>query len=536
MDTVFLGIDLGTGGCRAGIFDETGNPLAFEDSPIETLYPKGSWVEQDVDEWWEALVRSVTKVVESAGVTPDQVAGIGFDATSATLVAVDSDAKPLRNAIMWSDIRAREQAARASDVDHWARRYNGDGTDSASAEWLIFKAIWLKEHEPEVWEKTDVLLDAPDWIGLRLTGEKVMNMTTASLKMYHNNDEGGFPTDFFDQIGGEGVLDKMPSELKALGETLGELTKDAAKELGLNAGTPVAVGTIDAEAGMIGMNVMAPGKMALITGSSNCLLAQNDTAIHGRGLFGSHTDALVPGQYTLEASQSAAGSVIRWFLQTMAQDLVKAEEEGGPKAFDVLNEEVLDMPPGSDGLLMTEYFQGNRSPYTDAKARGTMTGLGLHHSREHIYHAIQEATCFGLENNLRTMRSLGYEPEAMIACGGALNSPGWMQMHADVTGMDITITKVQDGPTLGSAMLGAVASGHFANLDEAAKAMVHEDTTISPDPQRHEEYKYWVEQYIAIHPAVRDIQHSIVDHVSEKDKSDDDGDAAAAPATEELTE
>lgn len=519
MTQVYMGIDLGTGGCRVGLFDDRGRPLAFHNTPVTAIHPHPSWVEQDVDEWWRALVASTQAALARSGIDPAQIAGIGFDATSATLVALDGAGKPLRNAIMWADVRASEQAGRASEIDHWARLYNGEGKDPASAEWFVFKAMWLKENEPDVWARSAWILDAPDWMGLRLTGRPAVNLCSASLKMYHNNDHGGFPVDFYERLGVGDLMDKMPSQVNAMGEPLGPLSPEAVEELGLVAGTPVAQGGIDAEAGMIGMNVLAPGRMALITGSSNCLLAQSAIPLYGAGMFGAHTDALVRGQYTIEASQASTGSVIRWFLENSAKDLVEAAKTGGPSPYEVLNEASKDIPPGSDGVLVLEYFQGNRSPYTDAKARGTITGLTLSHRREHIYHAIQEATCYGLELNLRTMRAAGYEPRAITACGGALSSPEWLKMHADVTGLEITVTEIQDAPTLGSAMMGALAAGRFADLQEAADAMVHYSAVIKPDPARHEEYRYWVDEYAALFPAIRDIQHRTAERAEKSHKA-----------------
>ena len=519
MTQLYMGIELGTGGCRVGHFDDRRRPFAFHNTPVTAIHPHPSWVEQDVDEWWRALAASTRAALARSGIDPAQIAGIGFDATSATLVALDDAGKPLRNAIMWADVRASEQAGRASEIDHWARLYNGGGKDPASAEWFVFKAMWLKENEPDVWARSAWILDAPDWMGLRLTGRPAVNLCSASLKMYHNNDHGGFPVDFYERLGVGDLMDKMPSQVNAMGEPLGALSPEAAEELGLVAGTPVAQGGIDAEAGMIGMNVLAPGRMALITGSSNCLLAQSAVPLYGAGMFGAHTDALVRGQYTIEASQASTGSVIRWFLENSAKDLVEAARNGGPSPYEVLNEASKDIPPGSNGVLVLEYFQGNRSPYTDAKARGTITGLTLSHGREHIYHAIQEATCYGLELNLRTMRAAGYEPRAITACGGALSSPEWLKMHADVTGLEITVTEVQDAPTLGSAMMGALAAGRFADLQEAADAMVHYSAVIKPDPALHEEYRHWVDEYAALFPAIRDIQHRTADRAEKSHRA-----------------
>ena len=180
MKDVFLGIDLGTGGARAGLFDDEGHALAFKDSPVVSHYPHPGWVEQSAEDWWEALVNSVRAVVAATGVKPEQIRGIGYDATSATVVAVDANNNPLRRAIFWSDVRSSEQADRAFGIDHWARLYNGGGKDAASAEWFPFKAIWIKENEPETYNKAVHLVDAPDWLTYKLTGEWTVNINSAA--------------------------------------------------------------------------------------------------------------------------------------------------------------------------------------------------------------------------------------------------------------------------------------------------------------------------------------------------------------------
>ena len=168
MSEFYLGIDVGTGGCRVGIYDDAGKPLAFKDSPLTSYYPKSGWVEQNVDEWWQALVSSVRGAVEKAGIRPDEVAGIGYDVTSASLVAVDADLRPLRPSIMWADVRASEQARRGAAIDHWARLYNGGGKDAPSAEWFLYKAVWVKENEPQVWADSAWLLAASSLVSARV--------------------------------------------------------------------------------------------------------------------------------------------------------------------------------------------------------------------------------------------------------------------------------------------------------------------------------------------------------------------------------
>ena len=533
----FLGIDFGTGGCRCGIFDATGEPVHFHDSPWQTSYPGRGMAEQDPRQWWESLVRATRMVVAESGVVPQAIKGIGFGATSATLVSVDEAGEVLRPAMLWMDVRATEQAARADALDHPVRRYNGGGQTPATAEWYPFKAAWLRENEREVYERTRWLLDCPDWLGFKLTGELRVNLCSASLKMYHDNELGGWPTDFYEAVGAGDAFDRLPGQMGIPGTQLGTLLPGVAEELGLVAGTPVGVGIVDAECGMLGLNVLEPGRMALITGSSDVLLGQADAPISGPGFFGGYTDALVQGLYIVEGAQASTGSALRWFRDNFAGEVKPAADALGVSAFDLLNRIAKDIPIGSDGVVINEYFQGNRTPYTDSRARATITGLGLHHTSAHVYHALQEAACYGLEHNLRAMRQAGFSADQLVACGGSLNSRDWMQMHADVTGVAITTTKVQDASCLGAAILGAAASGLVGDMNQAAAAMVHEVDVIEPDPAAHEEYRFWTDAYIDLYPGVREVQHRIADHLARKrvpqqvgGSTEDGGELGAGPA------
>lgn len=224
--------------------------------------------------------------------------------------------------------------------------------------------------------------------------------------------------------------------------------------------------------------------MALITGSSHVLTGQTDTEIHGKGFFGGYSDGVMPGQFTVEGGQVSTGSVLKWFKDNFAADVVSAAEKVGLNPYDVLNEKARGIRPGSDGLIINEYFQGNRTPYSDSKARGIIWGLSLAHTPAHMYHAIQEAVCYGTAHNLRAMKAGGFDVERIVACGGATKSRDWMQMHADVTGVPITLTEVGDAVVLGTCMLAAVGAGLYKDLPEASENMVHEIDVIGSQPGR----------------------------------------------------
>jgi FGGY-family pentulose kinase len=506
-----MGIDLGTGGVRVGLFDREGSPVVFRAEEWETRHPHPGWAEQDPGEWWTGLVRATRGALEESGVPAAEVAGISVDATASTVVAADADGRHLRPAIMWMDVRAADQARRIQETGDAALKYNGFG--AVSAELGLPKALWLKENEPETWDGAARVGDCADWVIQRLTGEATTSINTASGKYYYDRSEGGFPASLYEAAGIEDLLDKTPQQVLDLGVAVGGLGRDAADELGLEAGTPVAEGGIDAHVGALGLGVVSEGMLALITGSSHVIIGQAADAIHDPGFWGAYTDAIIPGQYTVEAGQASTGSVVAWFRNTCAGGAVAEAARRGVDPYVVLNELAAEVPIGSEGLLVLDYFQGNRSPYTDPHARGLISGLSLRHGTGHLFRAILEGICYGTELIFATLRRHDFELRSIVAAGGATRSELWMQLHADVSDVPISITRETEGPALGAAMLAAVGAGIHPDIPTAAAEMVHVERTIDPDPGRHQQYAFFIDRYTELYPQVKDVMHQMSRHV-----------------------
>jgi FGGY-family pentulose kinase len=506
-----LGIDMGTESCRVGVFDTSGKPLAFEATTYPLSHPRSGWAEQDPGDWWSAMVASVRGAVDKAGVSPDAIAGISFDATTCTVVALDDQGRHLRPAIMWMDVRASDQAKRVAESDHPVRSYNGGGP--VSAEWYPCKTLWLKEREPDTYNAARRIVDCTDWIGYKLTDRWTANINSNSARAYYKRDIGGWPEDFYEEIGLGDVMGKLPDEVLDLGAPIGGLTRAVAEELGLKPDTPVAQGPGDAWAAQIGLNVVQPGKMALITGSSHVLIGQSAEPTSGKGFFGAYPDAVVPGQYTVEGGQVSTGSVLKWFKDNFQRDIVQEAEASGENPYDVLNDKAAEIAPGSEGLVVLDYWQGNRTPYTDPLARGMIWGFSLRHSPAHVYRAIQEGVCYGTAHILRVMADAGFQVEQFVAAGGATNSRLWTQMHADVTGVPVTLTEVGDAPVLGAAILAAAGADLYGSVEEAAGEMVRETDTLEPDAQRNEAYQFYVDAYMNTYPQMRDLVHAMTERV-----------------------
>lgn len=496
-DGYVLGIDAGTESVRAGIFDLYGTPVAIEVEPYTVAQPRPGWAEQDPADWWRALRGAVRRAVASAGDRADPILGLSVAATSCTVVATDADGAALRPSIIWMDVRAGEEARAIAETGHPALKYTGYGP--VSAEWLPCKALWLKRHEPEVYAAAARFCEYTDWLIHRLTGEWTASINNTSIRWFCDRDAGGLPVSLYEEVGLDDLAAKLPPRILDMGAVAGRLTVEAATELGLATGLPVAEGGADAFVAMAGLDVLAPGRLALITGSSHLMLMQVAAPVHARGFFGAYTDAVLPDAYTLEGGQTSTGSVLRWFVDGFA----------GGSTFDELAERAADLPPGSDGIVVVSDWQGNRTPYVDPDARGVIWGLSLAHDVRHLFRAILEGVCFGSENVLRAFREQGIEVAHAVACGGPSRSRFWMQMHADVSDLRIERTRVSEVVALGAAVLAAVGAGAYADVPEAARAMVSSLDVIEPDSTRHDEYAFYCDQAIATYHALKDQMHEV---------------------------
>lgn len=510
MAAYVLGIDAGTESVRAGIYDETGRCLAFGTGDNTNIHRKPAWAEQSIEQWERALFEAIGKAIKASGVDPKEIAGVGVDGTSCTVVYLDKAGKPLRDAIMWMDIRSVKEAEEIAASGDPALKYVG--FKKVSAEWFPCKVLWTKRNEPQVYEKAATIFEHTDWLVYRLTGEITANINTTTIRWFYNRREGGLPISLYEKIGLGDIQSKLPTEVLDIGTVAGRIGREVADKTGLREGIPVATGGADAYIGVIGVNALKPGQVALITGSSQLHLGLSDTELHAAGLFGSFPDAVLPGYDVVEAGQISTGSVLKWFTTNFVNSGIEAEaQRRGIAIYDLFNEKAAEIPPGSEGLVVLEHWQGNRTPWVDAFSRGVVRGLTLKHTPAHIYRAIMEGVVYGTAVILRRMEHNGFAVKEMIASGGATQSELWMQLHADITGTPIVIPAEQQAVSLGSAIAGTVAAGIHGSLTEAADRMVSFVRTIEPDAKLTDRYAIYVDQYEATYEALKDLSAELVE-------------------------
>lgn len=500
---LLLGIDGGTEGVRVGLITAAGVPVTIAREPYPTRHAHPGWAEQEPRDWWRGLVTGVRRVLAESGADPARVVGIAAAGTCFTMVCVGADGAALRPALMWMDSRAAAEAAEVTATASPELRYSGGR--HASAEWMLPKALWLRRHEPRTYEATTWFADYAEWLAFRMTGERAASVDSAAIRCCYDRLEGGWPVALWERVGAPELREKVPDRVVLMGDVVGHLTSTVAEVLGLPTGIPVAQGGADAFVAMLGLGVTAPGTLAMVTGSSHVHMLQSAEPSHVQGLFGSYTDAVVPGQFTIEGGQIATGSMVTWYARLLREGSTAQRDPG--RLFAALNEDAAALPPGSDGVLALDYWQGNRTPHVDPHARGMIWGLALPHGPHHVFRALVESVCYGTESIIRTMRGAGAVVDEVVACGGALNSPLWVQTHADVSGVPIRTPAVPDAVVVGSAVLAATGAGLYSSTVEAAGAMVTDGPVVEPRAWATQAYQPWIELYLESYEAMRPLLH-----------------------------
>ena len=493
-----LGVDGGTEGLRAGIFDVLGTPLAYASTSYPTQFPAPSWAEQDPNDWWDALGKSVRKAISDSGISVDQIAAMTVDTTCCSVVPLDDSGNPVRPALIWMDVRSAEQAEQMVATEDNALLINSNGSGPVSAEWMIPKALWIKQNEPKNFDRAVTICEYQDYINLHLTGRLGASINNVSTRWHCDYSREGVPKSLLEKLDLVELAEKWPQDVFRLGELVGRLTPRAAGHLGLTPDLPVVQGGADAQIGMIGLGVVKPGNLALITGSSHLHLGLSEKPFHGTGIWGTYADALLPGLHTVEGGQTSTGSVINWLKNLF-----------GESDYEALNLDASKLPPGSENLIVQEHFQGNRTPHTDPNSRGAFHGLTLKHGREHLFRAAIEGVAFGSELILESMRTNGFFPESIVVSGGATHSELWLQIHSDVSNLPLILTKNPDAPLLGCAILAAVGAEIYEDIPTAVEKMVQFDRVIEPNSQVNTEYQPFYEAYKASYVGLRNIRNNL---------------------------
>lgn len=515
----FLGIDVGTGSARAGIFNARGRRLGSASEPIKMWKPAPDHVEQSSEDIWRACCRATRAALRESGLKASAIKGIGFDATC-SLVALDREDEPVtvsitgkseQNVIVWMDHRAIPQAERINQGGHAVLKYVGG---VISPEMQTPKLLWLKENLPATWKQTARFLDLPDYLVYRATGNDTRSLCTTVCKWTYLGQRGpdgaGWDAGYFTSIGlGDLAADgfrRIGTTIRPMGEPVGfGLTPEAAQDLGLETGVAVGVSIIDAHAGGLGLlgatiKGEAPTpkalnqRLALIGGTSSCHMAVSPKPRFIAGIWGPYFSAMIPDLWLTEGGQSATGALIDHviFSHAAAAPLQAEARRAGRTIYELLNDRLAVLAKAGRvphpaaltvGLHVQPDFHGNRSPRANPTLTGAISGLTLSATADDLalqYLAAIQAVAYGTRHILDEMNRKGYAIDTLLACGGGTKNPVFLREHADITGCRLVLPKEPEAVLLGSAILGAVAAGAYDSVLEAMAAMSAAGRVVTP--------------------------------------------------------
>ncbi|WP_088052446.1 ribulokinase [Virgibacillus dakarensis] len=528
-----IGVDFGTESGRAVLVSVDGGEeiashvtrykhgVIDQELPESGIKLNSGWALQHPLDYLDVVKKSIPKVIQDAKIPSSEIIGLGIAFTSCTMLPIGQNGDPLcinpqfkdnphSWVKLWKHHAAHKEANQLNDITKQIdtsllNRYGG----KISSEWMIPKLWQILKEAPDLYESTDLFVEASDWVTYKLTNNFVRNSCAAGYKSLWAK-RGGYPSkQFFKSLDNQLedlTCNKLRGEIFPSGTRAGGLTKEMALLTGLNEGLAVAVGNVDAHVSVPGMGVTEPGTLVMTMGTSICHLLLGNEEKQIKGICGVVEDGIIPGYYGYEAGQPAVGDIFAWYINRAVPAYIHEEATAkGISIHQLLEEKAADYNPGESGLLALDWWNGNRSILVDADVSGLLLGMNLQTKPEEIYRTLLESTAFGTRRILDEFSKSGLEVNELYVCGGLThNNRLLMQIYADVTNRVIKIADSAHISALGAAMFGAVAAGEenggYNSIIEASKEMASmKNTVIKPIPQNVKVYEKIYKEYSLLH-------------------------------------
>ena len=494
-----IGIDVGTSATKTVLFDEAGTVVASASREYPLYQPKNGWAEQQPQDWRDAVLATVRTVVRQAAVIKENIKGIGISGQMHGLVMLDEAGDVIRPSIIWCDQRTGEEVEdmlRLMPLERWIQIT----ANPPLTGWTAAKILWVRKHEPENYARCRHILLPKDYIRYVLTGVFATEVSDAS---------GMQLLDVPGRCWSPEVLDVLEIDPAFLGrvyescEVTGTLLPEIAAETGLSVDTKVVGGAGDNAAAAVGTGIVRDGTAFTTIGTSGVVFAHSSKlSIDPKGRV--HTCCCaVPGAWHVMGVTQGAGLSLKWFKDQFCQDYVAAAAALGKDPYDLINDDVRTIPPGSDKLLYLPYLMGERTPHLDPDCRGVFFGLSAIHTRKHLLRAVMEGVAYSLCDCNQILKEMGVEVTRMMACGGGGKSPNWRQMLADLYNCPVKTVKQDEGPALGVAILAGVGCGIYPSVEAACDELLSTASSTEPIPEETEIYTRYHQLYQTLYTSLK---------------------------------
>jgi xylulokinase len=490
---LFLGIDISTTGAKAVLIDAEGRLVSSANTPLELSTPRPLWSEQNPSDWWQGVANSIRQVLAQSSAQlklPSAVAAVGLTGQMHGLVLLGEKGEVLRPAILWNDQRCGQQCDEIRNRVGKERLIQITGNDALTG-FTAPKLLWVREHEPQLYSKVRHILLPKDYIRFKLTGVLAMDKADGSGTLLFDLKKRDWSAEVVSAL--DIPTDWLPPTYEGP-QITSRINAEAANETGLSAGTPVVAGGGDQAVQAVGVGAVAAGIVALTLGTSGVVFAPTQAPlIEPQGRLHAFCHALPDRWHLMGVMLSAAGS-LGWYRDALAPDLT----------FEELMDEAALVPAGSEGLLFLPYLTGERTPYPDPLARGSWVGLTIRHKRGHFTRALLEGVAFGLKDGFNLIQSVGLGAINQVrVSGGGAKSQLWLQILADVLGVELVTVNTIDAAAYGAALLAGVGDGTWPDVESACEANIKVVGCTRPDKKRTACYErlYW--HYRELYPALK---------------------------------
>jgi xylulokinase len=480
-----LGIDIGTSGTKTLICDARGKVIATAMAEHDSSSPRPGWSEQDPRQWWAATIAATKSVLKKSKLKAADIGGIGLSGQMHGSVFLGDGDKPLRPAILWNDQRTAQQCAEIESKAGGRPALIELVANPALTGFTAPKILWVRQHEPRVYGKTKHILLPKDYIRYCMTGEYATEVSDAS---------GTLLLDVVNRQWSDALLDLLSIEKSLLPrvhesfEVTGTLSAQAARSMGLLAGTPVVGGAGDQAASAVGNGIVTTGVVSATLGTSGVIFAHSDMPTRdpqGRVHTMCHA---VPGKWCVFGCMLSAGGAFQWFRNTNGAAEIIAAKKLKTDPYGLLIAEAASAPPGSEGLFFLPYLTGERCPHPDPNARGGWIGLTNRSTRAMMIRSLLEGVTFGMRDMLEIMKKMDIAVREVRGSGGGARSDFWRTLQADIYQSPLVITNAAEGPAYGVALLAGVGTGVWSSVEQACKASIRSVSKVTPNKKRSADY------------------------------------------------
>ena len=487
-----LGLDIGTSGVKALLVSPEGKIISSKTESYPLATPHSGWAEQSPYDWWEATVKVIRETVSNNSIDSSQIKGISLSGQMHSSVFLDEKREVIRPAILWSDTRTSEQCKEIyTKVGGLAQLINYVSNPALEG-FTAPKILWLKENEPENYQKVKYILLPKDYIRYRLTSELFTEVSDAAGTLLFEVIKKRWSTSLLEKL--EIDQNLLPPVLNSF-DLAGQITENIAEQTGLTSGTPVVTGGADNACGAVGSGIIQEGRVMVSIGSSGVVLAQtNNPQADQEGRIHLFNHAC-PDSWYMMGVMLSAGMSYEWLEKKLFNNSLDY-----PK-LDQLAEEI---EPGSEGLIFLPYLYGERTPHADADARGVYFGISGKHDQRHFTRSVLEGVTFALKDSLELIKDKGVKIKEVRAIGGGSKSGVWQQILADILGEEINLLNVEEGPAFGAALIAGVGVGIYDSFAEAVNSIIKVKKTIVPGIQNVERYNQYYQLYKKLYYSLKE--------------------------------